>query len=85
MPNETDIGRICRMESLFDEVSAALERGVPLSDLRGKIQLLAEYMDGGQWLIDYAADERGEWPQDLKRGVLSQDGLYNLLAMASSV
>ncbi|MBQ2991766.1 MAG: DUF4298 domain-containing protein, partial [Clostridia bacterium] len=28
---------------------------------------------------DYAADERGEWPADLKRGVLSQDGLYNLL------
>ena len=40
---------------------------------------LREYMDSGLWLMDYEADERGELPQDLKRGVLSQDGLYNLL------
>jgi len=40
---------------------------------------LREYMDSGLWLSDYEADERGELPPDLKRGVLSQDGLYNLL------
>ena len=28
---------------------------------------------------DYEADERGELPPDLKRGVLSQDALYDLL------
>ena len=36
-------------------------------------------MDSGLWLEDYAADERGELPAELKRGVLSQDGLYELL------
>ena len=40
---------------------------------------LKEYMDSGLWLSDYEADERGELPPELKRGVLSQDGLYNLL------
>lgn len=40
---------------------------------------LKEYMDSGLWLEDYEADERGELPPELKRGVLSQDGLYDLL------
>lgn len=40
---------------------------------------LKEYYESGLWLSDYEADERGELPADLKRGVLSQDGLYNLL------
>ena len=40
---------------------------------------LKEYYESGLWLSDYEADERGELPADLKRCVLSQDGLYNLL------
>lgn len=42
-------------------------------------EALKEYYESGLWLSDYEADERGELPADLKRGVLSQDGLYNLL------
>ena len=37
-------------------------------------------MDSGQWLKDFEADEKGKLPANLKRGVLSEDGLYNLLA-----
>jgi len=37
-------------------------------------------MDSGQWLADYELDEAGGLPPDLKRGVLSEDGLYNLLS-----
>lgn len=40
---------------------------------------LKEYFESGLWLSDYEADERGELPAELKRGVLSEDGLYNLL------
>ena len=43
------------------------------------LQTLMEYYDNGQWLLDYECDERGEVPKDLKRGVLSEDGVYNLL------
>ena len=40
---------------------------------------LIHYYTGGQWLRDYQLDERGQLPTELKRGVLSQDGVYNLL------
>ena len=63
------IERITHMEALFDR---ALETRIISAELR-------DYYSGGQWLRDYEADERGELPADLKRGVLSQDGLWNLL------
>lgn len=63
------IERITCMEALFDR---ALQTGDIPRELR-------EYYFGGQWLQDYQADERGELPPELKRGILSQDGLWNLL------
>lgn len=63
------IERITYMEALFDR---ALETRIISAELR-------DYYSGGQWLLDYEAEERGELPEDLKRGVLSQDGLWNLL------
>lgn len=59
--------RIAAMEEAFNRRSA--------DDLR----ILAAYMDSGDWLRDYTADEQGRIPKDFARGVLSQDGLYNLL------
>lgn len=71
------IQRIERMESLFDEVQNKLEEnGVTAEDM---VQELKIYYENGLWLSDYEADERGELPMGLKRGVLSQDGLYDLL------
>ena len=63
------IERIEYMEALYDR---AKETGVIPPEL-------TDYYFGGQWLLDYQADERGELPRDLKRGVLSQDGIWNLL------
>lgn len=40
---------------------------------------LEEYYTSPQWQEDYAADESGLLPADLKRGVLSQDGISDLL------
>ena len=63
------IRRIEYMEALYDR---ALQTGqVPRE--------LIDYYESGQWLRDYEADERGELPVTLKRGVLSQDGLWDLL------
>ena len=69
------------MESVFDEVQNALAEGVDIEDalLQEKIEILIQYYESKQWKIDYSADERGELPADLKRGVLSEDGVYNLL------
>jgi len=77
------ITRIQKMEQYFDEVSSAFssEPEIIYNDVRIQqmVQALADYIDNGQLLQDYECDERGELPADLKRGVLSQDGLYNLL------
>ena len=63
------IERVTHMEALFDRALA--ERIIPEELLR--------YYTGGQWLLDYEADRRGELPADLKRGVLSEDGVWDLL------
>lgn len=80
---ENIVDRVRRMESYMDDVAAVmknkskkLKKG---SRFWRKVAILTDYMDSGQWLADYEADERGELPADLKRGVLSQDGLYNLI------
>ena len=49
---------------------------------RPALEELAAYYDGGDWLSDFTADEAGLLPEDLKRGVLSEDGLYDLLLEA---
>ena len=49
------------------------------AELREMLRLLRRYYEGGQWLRDYELDEQGLLPRDLKRGVLSQDGVYDFL------
>ena len=67
------IERITHMEALYDR---ARETGqIP--------QALLDYYESGQWLKDYEADERGELPRNLTRGVLSQDGLWDLISELS--
>lgn len=71
------VERVEFYEALFDEVSAA--RDCLTDDLEAKLDMLEDYYTSGQWLDDYEADEQGLLPDDLKRGVLSQDALYDLL------
>ena len=80
---EEVIARIKWMEQCMDEISEALKK-CPESimknkEIRLKIIELENYQESGQWLLDYECDERGELPADLKRGILSEDMLYNLL------
>ena len=43
------------------------------------LKALSDYYGSDEWKRDYAADEAGLLPKDLKRGVLSEDGIYALL------
>lgn len=77
------IERITLMEFYFDTIQKALEinpdflkKEAPAGIM---LQELTEYYENGQWMSDYEADEAGLLPSDLKRGVLSEDGVYNLL------
>ena len=40
---------------------------------------LSDYYGSSAWKRDFAADEAGLLPADLRRGVLSEDGIYDLL------
>ena len=65
------IERVEKYERLFDEAA--------ISHDPEKLRLLNAYYTSGEWQEDYEADERSELPPDLKRGILSQDALYDLL------
>lgn len=78
LPGKEGIERIRRMEQAFDRALDALACGRKDEVFWESIRLLEEYVSGGQWLRDYEMDEQGLWPGDLKRGVLSQDALYDL-------
>ncbi len=81
--------RISEMEEIFDEVAAAqdsLERAVDnYKSLQDKVRKLEDYYSGDQWKEDFAMDEQGEIPADIKRGVLSEGGIYDLLERKSEI
>ena len=79
----TRIERIEQMEQYLDETADAVSKMHDALDrylaAQDHIRTLADYYDSGIWRRDYEADEAGKLPAGLKRGVLSQDALYNLL------
>ncbi|MBR3424074.1 MAG: DUF4298 domain-containing protein [Clostridia bacterium] len=44
-----------------------------------KVSRLDAYYGSFEWKIDFQSDEVGILPRDLKRGVLSEDGIYDLV------
>ncbi len=82
--NEFTLQRIAAMEAAFDRTALAVQMLESALDtyetIKVDIDRLTEYLESGAWREDYEADEAGLVPPDLKRGVLSEDGLYDLLA-----
>ena len=77
------IERIKTMEALLDEAEEAVrdfarsrERYLAVQD---KIKALEQYYQGPDWRQDFDDDSEGKLPEDLKRGVLSEDAVYDLL------
>ena len=75
----TAIRRIQKMELCFDTL-----RNTPASYrntvcFQALLKSFLQYYEDGTWLRDYELDEQGKLPRDLKRGVLSEDGVYNFL------
>ena len=73
--------RIRQMEERLDRLLALAERDVSMVQQTEDFRILLDYYEGGLWLRDYALDEQGLLPKELKRGILSEDGFWNLLAM----
>jgi hypothetical protein len=70
------------MEQRFNKALAAIKDGTTnyLKIIKEDIAELSKYYSSELWKMDLAADEAGILPPDLKRGVLSEDGIWNLLA-----
>ena len=77
------IARIRKMERHLDRAMAAVKRLSTALDKWGDAQeaivALDKYYGSEEWRQDFADDEAGLLPPDLKRGVLSEDGIWNLL------
>ena len=70
------------MEHRFNNALAAIkdESAASLKAIKEDVSELRKYYGSELWKQDFAADEAGNLPPDLKRGVLSEDGIWNLLS-----
>ena len=66
--------RLDRASSALMDLSAALEK---YNEAQDDISQLDAYYTSDEWKQDFAADEAGELPPSLRRGVLSEDAVYD--------
>ncbi len=71
------------MEQHLDRASqAVMKLSAALDDYAEaltSIRELEKYYGSDDWKQDFADDEQGLLPQDLERGVLSEDGIWTVL------
>ena len=87
MEKNSDNGHIIEMEQLFTSILQG-QSALKVDDtksceeyikLQSAVRRLEEYYGSPQWKRDFERDEKGEIPRDIARGVLSEDGIYNML------
>ena len=79
-----NIERIKQMEERLNRVSDAVKRMSEALEayesIKDDLNALNEYYGSEEWKQDLADDEAGLLPNDLKRGVLSEDGIWDVLS-----
>ena len=73
------IERIKKYESYMDEATLLIRTDRNSDRLKYLISELEAYYESIKWRKDFENDESGLLPKKLPRGVLSEDGIYNLL------
>ncbi len=77
------IERIQYYENILDEANKAisdLSKAIEnYQKVNSKIKELEAYYAISAWRSDYEDDEAGKLPAELKRGVLSEDAVYDML------
>lgn len=80
---EQQIERIRHFEEILNEVKGVLEKLEGALDayeaVRPKIAELEKYYTGTDWKKDFSASEKGKLPEGLLCGVLSEDGISDVL------
>ena len=83
MSNKRQIQRISKMEERLDRASAAMKLFSSELDkfetMLEDVLMLDKYYGSDDWWQDRTDDEAGRLPADLKRGVLSEDAIWDLL------
>lgn len=84
--DKEQVERIQAMERTLNEASRAvrelrmaLER---YERIQPQLQKLKTYYESQQWMKDVEDDRAGRLPEGLRRGVLSEDAVYDLLSEA---
>ena len=77
------IERITHYEELMQRTAETIRSGADsatgFARVQENLKKLSSYYSSPEWKSDFADDEAGLLPSELKRGVLSEDGLYDLL------
>ena len=77
------VKRVTEMEGIYDQALNIMDNveNSPEEFLgfQKELMRLADYYSSQDWKNDYVMDEDGLLPKDLKRGVLSEDGIYDAL------
>ena len=80
------IERINQMEQRMEQATVAVkELSAALTqyeEAQEAIRTLEEYLGSKEWKKDFEDDEKGLFPKGLKRGVLSEDGIWNVLEIS---
>ena len=83
MKRETRVERITRYETMLHEVTEVLRKAEQVIDeykaVCPKIKALEKYYTSPTWKRDFKASEEGKLPADLPAGVLSEDGINDVL------
>ena len=67
---------LVRAASALKRLSSALDK---YDEAKEDIAVLSAYYASNDWKQDFTDDEAGRLPKNLKCGVLSEDGIWNLL------
>lgn len=74
---------ICKMEAILDKAHSILDeleqKIAEFKAFQPELRKLEEYYESPQWKKDFDMEEKGLFPKDIKRGVLSEDGIYDVL------
>ena len=65
-----------RASQLVIQLSAAFDE---YTEVQESLRELEIYYSSNEWKQDFADDEAGLLPKDLKRGVISEDAIWNVL------
>ena len=74
--------RLERASVAVMEMAAALDKYIEVQE---DIAILEAYYGSDEWKKDFADDESGLLPNDLQRGVLSEDAIWNVLEDSKEV